>query len=318
MTPQEQAFWRRAQNRASMLSPEIAAAMLRAFVVLREILPEAQLAQIIAAGNVEVLMRTMLSDPTLDSVFLPVREKIRSGVASNIKYFARDIPRGNTPKTLTVAFDSLNPRIIDAVRSLDTRVINTLKGDVRETVRAFVENGLRDGVNPRAVARQLHEVVGLAPHQEKAVANFQKALETGDLKALSRKLRDKRFDRTLRKALGKDGTGLSPEQIKKMTDIYRKRMIAHNAETNARTAALDSMKLGQRLSMEDAIAKGVYTREKLMKQWSGVMDSRERPEHRAMEGEIVHFDQPFSNGQIIPGETDYNCRCFARYFEVRN
>ncbi len=38
-----------------------------------------------------------------------------------------------------------------------------------------------------------------------------------------------------------------------------------------------------------------------------------RDEHVPMNGETVPYDQPYSNGQMIPGEGDYNCGCLSRY-----
>lgn len=317
MTPKEREFWTRLHRRVSQLSPVIASEILRGFSRIRATLPERELSLIIARGDIETLITVVLSDRTLDAALSQVRQSIQNGIAANMKYLARDLPITYASRQrIGIGFDILNPRVIDAVRQLDTRVMQTLKGDVRETVRAFAENGLRDGVNPRVIAREIRQVVGLAPNQERAVANFRRLLETGDRKALSRLLRDKRFDRTLRKALGPNGTGLSVEQIDKMESAYRRRMIAFNAETNARTAALDSMKLAQHLNMEDAIEKGAIDPSRLMKKWVGVMDSRERPSHVAMEGETVPYNHTYSNGQMIPGDSEYNCRCISRYFQA--
>jgi hypothetical protein len=108
---------------------------------------------------------------------------------------------------------------------------------------------------------------------------------------------------------------LAPEQVDTMVDVYTKRRLALNAETTARTAALQAQKLGQRLAWDDAINKGVVDRARLMKKWIGVNDSRERPTHVAMNGTVAHFDEPFLPiGQMTPGEDEYNCRCLARYF----
>ena len=184
---------------------------------------------------------------------------------------------------------------------------------MRETFRAHIENGLRDGVNPRTVARELRTVIGLAPNQEEAVRNFRRALEgaEGARSPLAYKLRDKRFDGTIGKG------NLTTAQIEKMAEAYRRKMVAFNAETNARTATLDSLKLGQRLSWEDAVDKGIVDRNALVKTWAGTLDERERPEHVAMEGETVRFDEPFSNGEMTPGDSTYNCRCIARFYEKR-
>jgi hypothetical protein len=213
---------------------------------------------------------------------------------------------------LAISFDYLNPRVIDAVRALESKVMTTLQGDIRETVRAYVENGIRKGLGPRAIATPLRSVIGLAPNQETAVRNFERALrgEPGAANPLGYKLRDRRFDGTVKKG------GLTDAQVTTQVAAYRKKMVAFNATTNARTATLDAMKLGQHLAWQDAIDRGIVDRYRLKKKWIGVMDSRERPEHVEMEGETVPFLDEYSNGEVIPGESTYNCRCIARYFQT--
>ncbi len=311
MTPAERAFWMRAHRRADGLAPELRTALLRAFEIIRESLLPGQLEQLVAAGAIDRLLTTALSEPVMTVAFRSVRDKIRRGVASNVGYFAREVPKGTIAGQLAVSFDVLAPETIEGIRQLETKVIQTLQSDVRETARAFVENGLRDGVSPRAIARQLREVIGLAPNQEAAVANFRRLLETGDREALSRALRDRRFDGVLERTLGPAGSGLTPEQIETQVSAYRRRMVAFNAETNARTASLDAMKLGHSLAWEDADRKGIVNLDLVEKTWRGVLDDRERPEHRAMEGQTVPFRSDYPNGQGVPGETDFNCRCLS-------
>ena len=292
------------------MSPDVSAAILRGLAILRDSMPEAQLVRILESGDINQLFSAVLNDAVLERAFLPVREQIRSATMANFRYFARDLPKGGKiDGVLAVSFDVLNPTVIDAVRALDTKVVQGMSSDVRETVRAFTENGLRDGVSPRAIGRQIRDVVGLAPNQERAVANFRLLLESGDRDALARKLRDKRFDRTLGKAFGGEGDGLTAKQIDGMVDAYRRKMLAFNANTQARTAALDSTKSAQRLSWLDAADKGIVDRDRLVRTWRGVKDDRERDEHLAMEGETVPVDQPYSNGEMVPGESTYNCRC---------
>lgn len=291
------------------MQTDIGSAMLRAFAIIRESLSEAQLVRIIASGALERLFTEALTEQVLHRAFFPVREKIRTSTYQSFRYTVRELPKsGRVDGQIAVAFDHLDPVVIKGIRTLETKVVATLQGDTRETVRAFVENGLRDGKNPVVIAKDIRGVVGLAPNQERAVANFRASLEgTSGTSPLSYKLRDKRFDKSVKKG------ELTPEQIDRMTEAYQKKMTAHHAETVARTAAIDAQKLGQRLAWEDSIKKGVVDRDKLYKRWVGVMDDRERPSHKKMEGNTVHFDQPFSNGQMIPGDGEWNCRCIARY-----
>lgn len=317
MTPAQYAFWLRAQRRAAFAAPELAARILTAFRVIRAILTDAELTAALEAGGVDAILQTLLSDVPMDVAFLSVRERLRRAVEQNVRYFAADLPKaGRINGILAIQFDYLNPAIITAVRTMETAVIQTLQESVRQTVRQTVEQGLRNGLGPRTIAQDLRAVIGLAPNQAQAVDHFRHLLETGDLEALTRELRDKRFDAMLRKALGPNGTGLTAEQVDRMVSVYRTKMIAFNAETNARTASLNAMKLGQHLAWQQAVDTGIVDPAKLTKTWRGVLDNRERPEHLAMEGQTVPYNATFSNGEFLPGDSTFNCRCTPHYTQA--
>ena len=320
MTPTRRALFARVSRETARLTPDIARAILRAFALLASEMSEAQLAEAIASGSVERLLTRLLAPEIEARAFYPVREAIRRSVGRETRLFQRDLPRRAQAVTGTVGigFDILNPKVIDAIRTLETRVIATLSESVRGAVRAHIELGLERGVGPRAMARGLRAVIPLAPNQVRAVANFERMLREGDRAALTRALRDHRFDRTLDRLLGVRGEGLSAEQVKRMTDAYRRNMVAFSAETNARTAALNSVKLGQRLSWQDAIDRGVVDSGSLMKRWVNVGDDRVRDEHLAqpvgVAGETVPFEETYSTGEMEPGDLAYNCRCLSFVF----
>lgn len=308
MSQRDAAVWLRVQRRAATLSPALRDELLAAYRVLRESLSDRELARLIASGQID----QVLDDALLDRAFLPLREKLRQAVERGFKSTIPDLPRaGLVDGTLGVGFDQLSPDVITAVRKLDSRVINTLKDDVRETVRAYIENGLRDGKAPATVARELRPLLGLAPNQAEYIQNYRTQLEAGSQDALDRKLRDKRFDYAVRNG------DLTPEKIDRMVGAYEKRWIKLNAETNARTATLDAMKLGQRLSWQDAIDRGIVNAHDLMERWVTVGDDRVRDEHQAMNGEEIPFGGTYSNGESIPGESTWNCRCISRVFVKR-
>ena len=53
----------------------------------------------------------------------------------------------------------------------------------------------------------------------------------------------------------------------------------------------------------------------IMKQWDSTLDSRTRPSHQKVDGEIVDVEEKFSNGLMYPGDPNapasevVNCRC---------
>jgi len=292
VTPQDLAFWSRARRRAAGLQPEIAAALLRAFATIRDNLSDAELARLIESGQLDVLLNEALSDTVLDTAFIPVRQRIRNATHTSFTATIPELPRGGRINgAIAISFDYLSPHVVPAVRALDIKVIQTLKQDIREAVRAQIEAGLVTGQGPRTVARSLRDVIGMSPTQTENAIKYEAKLVAEEQ--------------------------LTAEQIAKRVAAYRKRAIAVNAETNARTAAIDAMKLGHRLAWQDAIDKGIVDGNRLQKRWVGIMDDRERPEHVAMEGDTVPFDMPFKNGEFIPGESTYNCRCIARYSLAR-
>jgi hypothetical protein len=308
MSPAQRLFWARVQKRASVLQPDLSREILAAFSQLRDELGDMNLLQLLQGGRIDEVIQQAIDGPTGDTIFQPLRERIRKGVRDAVRSFAKDLPAA--ARDVGVAFDILHPNVIEAVRTLESRVINTLKDDIRGTVRQVVERGLQEGRHPRVVAKELRAIIGLAPNQEAAIDNFRRMLVDGDREALSRELRDRRFDSVLDRAFG-EGKGLSPEQVDRFTAAYRKNWIAFNAETNARTAALDTQKLSQHLTWQTAVERGDVDGSRLQKTWRGVMDDREREEHVAMEGQQVPYDQYYSNGEMVPGESTFNCRCVS-------
>ncbi len=284
------------------MNPDVSAAILRAFSVIRDSLNDAQLVRLIQLGQLDRLVSDVLSQAMMDTAMQPVRDVMRRGIAKAVPYFARDIPKPPRLSNVSVAFNVLNPRVIDAVRALETKVITGLEQTARDVVVAYVENGLRNGDGPRVIARSLRSVIGLGPTQLQEVENYRQKLLAGQSVA-GYTLRDKRLSTK------------TPEQIERAVTAYTKRRIAQNAETVARTAALDAQKMAQRMSWMDAAEKGIVDMSKLRKRWMGVLDERERPLHLQAQGETAGFDEPFpTTHEVVPGESTYNCRCIAQYF----
>ena len=314
MTPSEAAFFRRTHAKIARLRPEVIHALIRAWSIIVASFNESELAQIIDSGNVDLLIAEALADQALDRALIPLRQRMRDVMHSGFTYTVPSLPRGGKINgTIAVAFDQLSPDVVAAIRSLETPVLTRLKEDVREVVRARVHDGIVAGENPRAIAKDLRSVIGLGETQYQEIQNYRDALQGLNGRSVSNyTLRSKTIDKMLAKG------PLTDAQIDREIAAYTKRRIALNAEATARTATLQAFKQGQKLSWQDAQAKGVIQPNgRLVKQWLGVLDDRERPEHVAMEKETVPFDEPYSNGEMTPGDSTYNCRCVEKIFIQR-
>lgn len=311
MTPAEQLL-ARLQRRADLLTPDLRAAMLKAIRDLQRSLDDPRVAAWLAEGNVQALLDGPLSEARIRAALAEAHRVLRDGAEAAARAFTDDLKLA-----APIAFNLANAEILAAVASLHLRAFGLYTDALREGIRTYVEDTLRTGRPPARIVADLKGAVGLSPSQAQAVANFRRMLEEGDATALHRALLDRRFDGTIRRAFA--GEGLTPEQVDRMVAAYARKTVAYHADTVARTVALSAQRLGQHLAWQSAIARGDLSGEDVTKRWSGVLDTRERDSHLAIEGETVRFFDRFSNGLMYPGDLNgepaevFNCRCVVIY-----
>ena len=309
--------------RARQQTPELGRQIIKLWDDLSK-LSATELARAIGMGEI-------LADPRiLEALSAPVSELYFQQAISNMTWAASG---------LGVSFGVLNPEVIDSIRTLNLKMADSLKDDVREVVRAFVENGLRDGLNPRTIARRTRGVVGLTENQLGWVDNLEDELRRNSKAALNRQLGrglirrpdgtltfnpshaggvgvSKRDMKALNRVLGTDER-LTEKQITRIVGQYKKRLTAWHAESIARTATLDSLKNAQHQATNQAIQEGILPLDRMMSQWVTAGDDRVRDEHVAVAGDIVPFGTAFRTGEVIPGSNTYACRCVKRDFLAR-
>jgi hypothetical protein len=219
---------------------------------------------------------------------------------------------------VVVDFDAINPRAVDKMRAARLRFIREFTDEARSSVREALVDGARRGVNPRVMAREFRDSIGLTQRQNAAVANYRRLLEQRSSAALSRQLRDRRFDGTLRRAI-KTKTALPPEQVERMVGRYRERYLAYRAETIARSEALRSVHEGNAEMFRQAYDSGILNEREVVRTWHTAHDERVRSSHSYLAGQERADDEPFlsGNGNLIrwPGDEEASgsetvkCRC---------
>lgn len=232
---------------------------------------------------------------------------------------------------LTIRFDVRNPGAEAWLRNHSSRKITEIVDDQRTMIRAALRAGMAAGRNPRDVALDLvgrinpatgkreGGTLGLTAHQEKWARRYADQLACLDPAALTRQLRDQRFDGTVRKAI-EAGKPLKIDQIAKMVLAYRNRALRYRAETIGRTEAMASLHQSQDEATEQAIAAGQINPAHIEEIWRTKVDGRERNTHHAMNGQTVRRGQPFispSGARLrYPGDPEApvaeiaNCRCW--------
>lgn len=224
---------------------------------------------------------------------------------------------------ILVDFDQVNFRAVQAMQANQLRLVSGFTQTQTQVTRRALLDGIQRGINPRDIAREIKDSIGLTPRQLQYVQNYRRALESGDLSALDRRLRDGRFDRTVRSAF-ENNRALSRAQIDKMVGRYRQRWIAHRATVISRTEALRSAHEGTQEMYRQGIESGLLDSESLLRTWTPAPDDRVRDSHTVDEfqqREVLGIDTPFITGLgsalMHPGDTSLGapaedviqCRC---------
>lgn len=203
--------------------------------------------------------------------------------------------------SILVDFDQTNLRAVAAMQRNRLDLIRdfTIK-QTAATQQALLE-GIQGGLNPRETARLFRDSIGLTPRQQAAVSNFRRLLQDRSAEALTRELRDRRFDPTVARAVALDEP-LTAAQIDAMVARYSERYVKYRAEVIARTEAGAAAHEGVEEAFAQAIDAGNFTQEEVRRTWNTADDSRVRDfstsatSHRTMHHQVRRLGEPFVSG----------------------
>lgn len=269
-----------------------------------------ELEALVASGQTEELIRVIQSFSL--SVSATLNQEFIQAATQTILFLNQ---QGLTQAVLDQSVSRFSQRLT-ATR---LRIVQGLEVEQRRILSQILQDGFTQGLNPRETARRVRASIGLTPRQTSAVTNYENLLRTGNLEVLNRELRDRRFDRTIRRTF-KDGDTLTEAQISRIVDRYRQRYIDFRARTIARTESLRAIHQGVFEAYEQAVDQGVIEADKISRTWVTAGDERVRDSHSPMNGQITPgLETPFISGDgnllLFPGDPaappsdTIQCRC---------
>lgn len=192
----------------------------------------------------------------------------------------------------------------DHSAGLVTRIVE----DQRSSIQVALSEGLSAGDNPRVTAlnivgrvsgassRRQGGVIGLTLPQQRALAAARVELSSGDATALrgylSRERRDRRFDRSIAKAI-REGTPLDKALIDRIVMRYSDRLLQLRGEMLAQHETFQAIMKSKHDAVWQQIAAGKVDVQDVTKVWKHTPQENGRLQHIAMQGQEVAFDQPF-------------------------
>jgi len=316
-------------------------AFLRSLDKIKSELTLEEIARRIEQGDIEGAVRAVGLTP---DNFGEMREATAASVAAGGAETGKFVPprTGSGGDKIKFQFKPGNSRAEAAVDELHVEAMRGLRGgpaiteEGAKAIRAQIRAGIERGDNPRTTARRIRGrwnpqtkkfdggILGLTDTQAGHVRNAEAQLRSGNKtelrKYLGRKLRDKRFDRTVLKAIN-EGTSLDEASIQKMVTGYERKYVQFRAETIARDQTLSALTRGQEEALDQAVEAGHTDNQSIRRFWQTAGDDRVRNAHQRIPGMNrggVRRDQRFEtplgplrfprDPQGTPANT-IQCRC---------
>lgn len=316
----------------------VADAFFRALDNIRSAAELGRLTAAIEAGQIEEALDALHIDP---EAFNEVADRIREAHADGGKAATETMPSRRPDGTaLVVRFDGRNPEAERWLNSHSSDLITRLTEEQRQLVRVRLAESMRQGVNPRQAALEIvgrinrasgkreGGVLGLSAPQEGYVRSAREQLASGDpaqLRAyLTRTRRDKRFDRSVAKAI-REEKPVDPAIAAKAVTAYERRLLKLRGETIGRVEAMTSLQRAKFEAYRQAVASGKVAENTVTKVWRSASDLRVRHTHRGLNGDSVGLNGVFRtpSGALLRFPTDtslgagadeiVNCRCDCEY-----
>ena len=228
--------------------------------------------------------------------------------------------------SVNISFDPGDAAAASIMRQSELEFRNIVEEQVR-LIRAAMTQALEEGLGSVQAANLFKDSVVLTQYQQGVVDNFERALRSNVSNALSRVLRDRRFDPSIERAI-RESRALTEQQITKMVERYKKRMIALRAETIARTEGQIAVNRARHAATKQLSTKVGIAMDSIRRVWRTTLDGRERHTHRMMNRQVRGVDEAFRSPSkaklMFPGDRSapakevINCRCVVQTKFVDN
>lgn len=288
----------------------------------------------LTAGDIDGAIAALNLDPV---AFNRMIDAIEASYAAGGAATADSLPKRDPDGVaLLLRFDDRNPRAEAWLRDKSSTLVTRIMDEQRQGIRQALTDGMVRGDNPRRVAldvvgridratgRRTGGVIGLTPQQERFSRSAADELASGDPAQLrhylTRELRDRRFDRTIAKAI-RDETPVPAETASRALVQYKNRLLKFRGDVIGRTEALASLNAAQYEALRQLVDTGRVTAAQVRRVWRSARDLRVRDTHRIMDGQSVGLTEAFQSPRgarlqfpgdpSAPASETIQCRCIV-------
>ena len=275
------------------IDPETLNRLLNTITIANQKKIEQALLSAIDIGGSEAVKQIQSIAPKLAlPAFLPTKVQITNKKPMANMTFTQ-IPMWAQPKPpkieFTMSFNKTNPNSLAFASQRAGELVTAIDEMTRNAIRQTIIEAFNDQLDYRATARRIKNVVGLHPQWAKAVTNFEK----------------KEFARLVRSGLKEEtARARAMERASRYSDSLKSKRATMIARTEIQIAQNEGRYEGWKQAAEQG-----YVDAEAQKMWVIAQDERTCPDCLELDGEIVGWNESFSNGDETPGRVHPHCRC---------
>lgn len=269
------------QAAADNVAPDIAESFMISIQDIEGNISQAEINQLLEDGNYQAITE-LFSAQMVDNSLQTLAAQISAAVMIGGQVSARVQPSVNgLGGQVSFVFNQANPKVNSYAQRVSAQRVREVGNDIRLVLNQVIRDGVTRGDNPITTARRIKRSIGLTAHQERAVDNYRRALEEGDMVALRRELRDKRFDPTVLRSIRND-KALTPAQIDRMVQRYREKYLKYRSEAIGRTESIRAIQGAQYELIQSYIDNGQIDYRQVKRFWKTAGDGNVREAHVAV------------------------------------
>lgn len=279
------------------------------------------------AGDIAAAVEVLRLNQAL---LFPLDDAIRSTYLAGAALAAPIAPKAIAG---TFSFDGRNPRAEAWIGQIGARLIQGIVSETLDASRVAMLAGLADGRSTRSIAlditgrldaatgRRIGGILGLTVEQTDWVIRARAELGNPDAMAnyLTRKLRDRRFDKIARDAIA-TGKPVSAADREKMAAAYKDRVLKYRGQVIAKNEVFTAQAAGRDEAMRQIGERADV--EKVTVRWQHNLSQNPRPDHVDMDGTVINLGETFDfpdaqmkhpHDPAGGAAHSIGCRCIAVY-----
>lgn len=290
----------------------LAEAFFRAVDDLRAGIELQRVSVAIENGDIDAALEALHIDP---AAYAELSEITRQAYLESGRAAVQELPKRAPDGTaLVVRFDGSNPEAERWLSTSSSTLVTRITEDQRQVVRDRLLLGMQKGQSPRVVALDIvgrinrasgkreGGILGLSSVQAQYVDTARDELASDDPAVLghflTRARRDRRFDRSITKAL-REEKALAPDIARKALAGYERRLLQLRGEMIGKVEVFNALAEAKDRAYWQAVEDGKIAADTVTIRWRHLSNEHPRLDHVAMNGKTIKMGERF----VLPDGT---------------